>query len=75
MLTTVADGVLETTNAAQDDYGADRFLQFLDSHSALPAGEFADQFLAELAHWSGRPAGESQEDDITMVVLYFPSRD
>src|SRR5262249_52957045 len=65
------DGALEAKNAAQEEFGASRFISFLETYSGLAAGPLLAAFLAELANWSGRAYGRAQEDDITLIAVDF----
>jgi phosphoserine phosphatase RsbU/P len=65
------DGVLETKNAAEEEFGRSGSMQFLESNSALSAKSFSDKLVDALARWSGQLAGGAQTDDITLVVLDF----
>src|SRR5256884_441258 len=65
------DGVVEAANPAQEEFGADRVMRFMESNKQLVADEFADSFLAELSHWSGQTIEQGQQDDITLLVVDF----
>lgn len=65
------DGALEAKNAAHEEFGASRFISFLEAHSDLAAAPLLAAFLAELAHWSGESDGCAQEDDITLIAVDF----
>jgi serine phosphatase RsbU (regulator of sigma subunit) len=65
------DGILEAANPAEELYGEDRFMQFMENNHALKAEEFADAFLDEIAKWSGQSVGQSQQDDITLLLFDF----
>jgi len=63
------DGVLEAANRAQEQYGADRFLRFMENHIMLRADQFADAFLREISCWSEQSPAQGQQDDITLLVI------
>jgi serine phosphatase RsbU (regulator of sigma subunit) len=63
------DGLPESTNAKQEEFGASRCKQFLEAHSHLPAAAVADELLSEIARWSARTSGHLQEDDMTLIVV------
>lgn len=65
------DGILEAKNAAQEEFGASRFLRFLETQSGLAAASVLAAFLTELARWSGTADGAPQEDDITLITVDF----
>ena len=64
------DGVLESKNAAQEEFGAARFRNFLEVRASLAAGPLIAASLAEVDRWSGR-GGLGHEDDITLVAVGF----
>jgi serine phosphatase RsbU (regulator of sigma subunit) len=65
------DGVLEAANPSQEEFGADRFMRFIENNKHLGADQFAQTFLAELSRWSGQTAEQGQQDDITLLVVDF----
>jgi phosphoserine phosphatase RsbU/P len=68
------DGILETANPAQEEFGTGRFMQFMETNSKLAAGPFADGLMLELAHWLEQPPGEGHKDDISLVTVDFTAR-
>jgi len=65
------DGIVETASPSEQEFGADLFKGFLQSHHNLRADLFADSLLDELSNWSEKPRGEGQQDDITFVTIDF----
>ena len=65
------DGVLEAANSAQEQFGADRFMRFIESHMHLGAEQFSQTFLTELSGWSNQTSEQGQQDDITLLVIDF----
>jgi sigma-B regulation protein RsbU (phosphoserine phosphatase) len=65
------DGILEAANPAEEMYGEERFMRFLESNKSLDAGKFADALLAEIAGWTGQSGEQGQQDDLTIVVFDF----
>jgi sigma-B regulation protein RsbU (phosphoserine phosphatase) len=65
------DGILETTNLSEEQFGVDRFKLFLQSHHDLSAGQFVDKLLDELSCWSDTASGREPEDDITLLAFHF----
>jgi sigma-B regulation protein RsbU (phosphoserine phosphatase)/two-component system sensor histidine kinase ChiS len=63
------DGLPESKNAIGDEFGIVRCKQYLDSHANLAAGALADGLLNEIGRWAARSSGQSQEDDMTLLVL------
>jgi sigma-B regulation protein RsbU (phosphoserine phosphatase) len=68
------DGILETSNPAQEEFGTGRFMQFMETNNRLPAGLFADALLLELARWLEQPPGEGHKDDISLLAIDFTTR-
>ena len=65
------DGVIETKNGAQEEFGAKRFLRFLEAASRLTAARLIAESLVELTRWSGKGEHGAREDDITLVAVNF----
>lgn len=63
------DGILEATNAAQEQFGADRFMRFMENNRSLRVEQFADAFLEEISRWLEQSPDQGQQDDITLVVI------
>lgn len=63
------DGVLEATNAKDEDFGEDGLKTFLAGHDELSAGDLADALLAAVDGWTSPAQDESQDDDLTVVVV------
>jgi sigma-B regulation protein RsbU (phosphoserine phosphatase) len=68
------DGILETANPAQEEFGTDRFMKFMETNNKLSAGPFADALLLELARWLEQPPGEGHKDDISLLTVDFTTR-
>ena len=67
------DGILESTNLSEEQFGMDRFRLFLQNNHQLPAGQFVDGLLNELSLWSDTASGREPEDDITLLAFHFNS--
>jgi phosphoserine phosphatase RsbU/P len=65
------DGILETTNLAEEQFGIDRFKLFLRNHHDLSAARLVDGVLDELSRWSDTASGREPEDDITLLAIHF----
>jgi serine phosphatase RsbU (regulator of sigma subunit) len=65
------DGILEMTDPAEDQFGVDRFKQFLHDNHDRSAGQFVDALLDELSRWSDLASGREPEDDITLLAFRF----
>ena len=64
------DGIPETTNPLQIEFGTDRFKHFLETEQSTSADHFADRLLKELSQWSVRDSGEDADDDVTLVAIH-----
>ena len=67
------DGIPETTNLSDEQFGVGRFKDFLENNHDLSPGKFVDRFLDELSRWSGG-ASREPEDDITLLAIHFKDR-
>jgi sigma-B regulation protein RsbU (phosphoserine phosphatase) len=63
------DGILEAANPAREEFGADRFMRFMENNKSLRADQFADAFLEEISRWLEQPPEQGQQDDITLLVI------
>jgi sigma-B regulation protein RsbU (phosphoserine phosphatase) len=61
------DGVTETLNPKEEEWGEENLKQFLIRHSHLPAEKMKEDLLKTLAAFSGPK--ENTDDDITFVYL------
>lgn len=68
MLHLYTDGLTETFNPQEEEYGADRFLDYIKTHPCEDPEAFHAGFFQEL-HAFG--AGVSKRDDITLLSLQF----
>ena len=60
------DGFTEAMNENGDEYGEDRFLQFLNDNDNSSANELVNMAINEIQSFVGTAP---QHDDMTMVVL------
>jgi sigma-B regulation protein RsbU (phosphoserine phosphatase) len=60
------DGVTESMNARDEEWGEDSLLEFVNDCHGRPAFEVMTKVLAAA---EGFAAGASQHDDMTLVVL------
>ena len=60
------DGISESMNAGDEEWGEDRLIEFAKTCHGLPASEVMTRTLAAA---EGFAAGASQHDDMTLVVL------
>ncbi|MGA6987177.1 MAG: SpoIIE family protein phosphatase [Terriglobales bacterium] len=64
------DGIPETTNPSQIEFGTDRFRQFLETDQSTSPDHLADRLLKELVQWSARDSGDDSDDDVTLVAIH-----
>lgn len=64
------DGIPETTDRADVQFGDERFRSFLTQEPWISSDRFADRLLNEVALFSARGPGEDLDDDITMVAIH-----
>jgi sigma-B regulation protein RsbU (phosphoserine phosphatase) len=67
------DGIPETKNPSDEEFGTSGFIRFMDRSHTLGGDQFIDALLDELSRWSGHPRGEGQQDDITVLAIDFKS--
>jgi phosphoserine phosphatase RsbU/P len=67
------DGILETKNPSDEEFGTGRFMRLMETSHGVGANQFVDALLEELSQWSEHPRGEGQQDDITLLVIDFKS--
>jgi sigma-B regulation protein RsbU (phosphoserine phosphatase) len=67
------DGILETKNPSEQEFGIARFKQFMKDNHGLSLDQLADGLLEELSRWSEQPRGQGQQDDITVLAMDFKS--
>jgi serine phosphatase RsbU (regulator of sigma subunit) len=63
------DGIPEAANPAQEEFGVDRFMRFMENNKSLRADQFADAFLDEISRWSQHSPDQGQQDDVTLLVI------
>lgn len=70
LLVLYTDGVVESENESQEQFGMDRFLQHLRTVRQNSAGDILESlYQAVGSHIGGKDPHTSQQDDITMVIL------
>jgi phosphoserine phosphatase RsbU/P len=65
------DGVPEMTDGSEEQFGLDRFKQFLQDNHDLSAGKFVDALLDRLSQWSDLASGREPDDDVTLLAFHF----
>jgi phosphoserine phosphatase RsbU/P len=68
------DGIIEARSATDEEFGTERFKQFLETKRNLNAEEFVEAMVGELLRWSVSPAKLTQQDDITMLAIDFKGK-
>jgi sigma-B regulation protein RsbU (phosphoserine phosphatase) len=65
LLALFTDGVIETPNAAEEEFGEERLIHLLRDHGARDLDEIVQSVLGELERWS---AGAAAHDDVTLLL-------
>jgi serine phosphatase RsbU (regulator of sigma subunit) len=65
VLVSYTDGVLELRNAAGEEYGAERLLEYLRTHAWQNAESFTQELLKQVRAFGG---GNAPEDDMSIAV-------
>jgi serine phosphatase RsbU (regulator of sigma subunit) len=63
------DGLLEAENPTGESYGEVRLTNFIEAHQNLGTEQFADRLLSDVLAWPEREERQTQDDDITLVVI------
>jgi sigma-B regulation protein RsbU (phosphoserine phosphatase) len=63
------DGIIEAKNPAEDEYGIERFIPFMEKNIHQPAEQFVDALVDELFRWTEQPRGQGQQDDISVLAF------
>ncbi len=66
VLVAFSDGVTESCNGKDEEFGEERVARLIALHYHLPAAELRNRILAEVAAFTG---GVAAHDDVTLVVL------
>jgi len=64
------DGLTETFDAHDNDFGEDRLKDFLRENQQLPADQIVSGLRSAVQNFSGK---EQADDDVTIVVLQAAS--
>jgi sigma-B regulation protein RsbU (phosphoserine phosphatase) len=65
------DGIPETKNPVEVEFGTGRLKQFMEQNHHLSADQFADGLIDDLSGWAEQPRGQGQQDDITVLMIDF----
>jgi serine phosphatase RsbU (regulator of sigma subunit) len=65
------DGVTESVNVSQEQFGETGLKLFMERHPEATASEFADGLLERVSQWTGRAPGQEPDDDVTLIVVHF----
>jgi serine phosphatase RsbU (regulator of sigma subunit) len=63
------DGILEATNARDEEFGEESLRDVLAQNRDVPAEDFAQLLLTAVSDWTGLGRGQSLEDDLTLVIV------
>ncbi|MFN2452746.1 MAG: PP2C family protein-serine/threonine phosphatase [Pyrinomonadaceae bacterium] len=66
LIVAYTDGVTESLNAEDEEFGEDRLQEILIEAAHLPASEVSEEIKRRVREWS---AGTPQHDDLTFVVM------
>ncbi|MBD3290005.1 SpoIIE family protein phosphatase, partial [candidate division KSB1 bacterium] len=61
-----SDGISEAMNAASEEFGDQRLIEYVDTIKHLPAQDVIDNILGEVKNFVD---GNAQSDDMTLVVI------
>jgi phosphoserine phosphatase RsbU/P len=67
------DGIPETKNPSEEEFGTGRIMQFMEKNHQLSADQFADGLIDDLSGWAEQPRGQGQQDDITVLTIDLKS--
>jgi sigma-B regulation protein RsbU (phosphoserine phosphatase) len=65
------DGILEAPSSSEEEFGAERLSQFMETKHSLTLNRFADALIDALFDWTQQPRGQGQQDDITLLAVDF----
>jgi sigma-B regulation protein RsbU (phosphoserine phosphatase) len=65
-----SDGITEMQTRNGEEFGRDRFREFIEANAFLSPEEFSTRLLDEIQTWSGRSREEEPDDDVTLVVAH-----
>jgi serine phosphatase RsbU (regulator of sigma subunit) len=63
------DGIVETFNRQEEEFGEERLKNLLCTENHLSAEEMADRLLLETKAWAGVREGDSLADDLTLIII------
>jgi sigma-B regulation protein RsbU (phosphoserine phosphatase) len=64
------DGITEAPSPLDEEFGLERFKDFLAQNAARSAQEFCDAMIEKIAAWCGN-TGREQHDDLTLIVVDY----
>jgi sigma-B regulation protein RsbU (phosphoserine phosphatase) len=64
------DGIAEAPSLSGEEFGMERFKNFLVEHAAISAQELCDALVKRVTAWSGNGSRE-QHDDLTLIVVDY----
>ncbi len=66
-----SDGILETNNAALEEFGTERFKAYMEESHHLSADLFVDGLMDNLIRYGGQTNGREREDDLTLLAIHY----
>ena len=64
------DGITEAPSPLDEEFGIERFKDFLAQNAACSAQEFCDAMVERITAWCGN-TGREQHDDLTLIVVDY----
>jgi sigma-B regulation protein RsbU (phosphoserine phosphatase) len=69
------DGIAEAPSPSGEEFGMERFKNFVSENARQPAQEFCDRLVQQVAAWCGNSNGNNeQHDDLTLIVVDYKAR-
>lgn len=63
------DGVVESVDSREQQFGEERLLETLKELASLPAEMSATRVTERLMKWAGRNGSGALNDDVTMMIV------
>ena len=64
------DGIAEAPSLSGEEFGMERFKDFMTQNSGRSAQDFCDGLIQHVAAWCGSSSRE-QHDDLTLIVVDY----
>ncbi len=66
ILVIYSDGITEAMNSSEEEFGEERFIEYLKNNKQLPASELIGSIIKKVKEYAG---SAEQMDDMTLVVI------